>query len=437
MSRLTVTSQRRILLPLCACMPAMLLFGAAVEAMEVEAAYSLGVGYSDNIDRVPEDGQEETIAHTGVSLALTHNTRRIRADVRGTLNYYEYTGNTYEGDLVAALTGLLDLNLVEDRLTWTVQNNYGRALFDPFLPARPENWENLNFFTTGPDISLLRWGRNLSGISLRYSQMDYEMRPFDNDRRSATFWIGREIRRDQILSLNAEVEKIEFSNGITPEYERRSAYLRYAAETGRNIFSVDAGYTEQEIRSETADGVRFNLAWTRELSTRSQLTLNIGRQFADQGTVFRYQQDITRDLDSIGDVTENGSPFQLDNIDIVYTLNGERTMFSARAGAGEQEYELQNDRRRRDARFEFFARRDLTRNLFVTGRARLYQRDFPNLDREDDTWVAGVGIGWRFSASLDLSLSYARASRDSNVPANEFDENRGDLTLSYTPLWAR
>lgn len=436
MSRLTLTKTRKLVLPLGGCL-ASLLFGAMAGAMELEAAYTLGVGYTDNINRVPDGGIEETIAHTGLFLALTEDTRRIRADVRGTADYYEYTENTYDGEVVAAVDGLLDINLVEERLTWTVQENYGRALFDPFLPARPENWENVNLFTTGPDISLLRMGRNDSGIALRYSQMDYEMRPFDNERRSARFWIGREIRRDHRLSINFEAEKFEFDNGITPEYERRSAFLGYDIQAGRNLLAAELGYTEQEILSQTGDGVRFNLGWSHQLSARSQLTLNVGRQFADQGNVFRYQQDITRDVDSIGDFTENGSPFVLNNVDVGYSLNADRTIFSARVGASKQEYELQDALEREDVRVELFAQRDLTRSLFITGQARLMRREFANIDREDDTLLAGIGIGIRLATSLDLTLSYTHTERGSNRSENEFDENRGDLTLTYTPAWAR
>ncbi len=436
MKRLTPNNAWKALL-LCGWLPATLLFGATAAAVETEAAYSLGVGYSDNINRVPEGAVDETIAHTGIFLALTENTRRLAADVRGTLDYYEYLDNTYDGELVAAVDALVNVNLIEDRLTWFVQENYGRALFDPFLPARPENWENLNFFTTGPDISLLRLGRNESGIALRYSQMDYETRPFDNDRRGARFWLGREVRRDHMLSLNLEVEKIEFDNGITPEYERRSAYLLYEAEAGRNTFSVESGYTEQEILSETADGVRFNVSWIRQLSVRSQFTLNVGRQFADQGSVFRYQQDITRDIDSIGDFTENGSPFLLRNVDVGYNFTGDRTTLVFRVGASEQEYELQRELDREDMFVDLYGQRDLTRSLFVTGELRLYRREFANLNRDDDTVQVTAGVGLRLTPSMSLALYYTNTSRDSNDTLNEFDENRGDLTLTYTPAWAR
>jgi hypothetical protein len=267
--------------------------------------------------------------------------------------------------------------------------------------------------------------------------MNYETRPFDNERQGAGLWIAREVRRDRTLSLNAEIEKVEFDNGVTPEYERLSTYLRYEGSAGRNTFDVQAGYTEQEILAETSDGILLDASWIRQVSGMSEVYLNVGRRFSDQGNVFRYQQSITRDVDSVGDLTENGSPFLLQNIAIGYTLTGDRTTIDLRVGATEQEYETQSELDRKDAVFDLFIQRDLTRSLFTRVDVTLSKREFMDIQREDDTLLASLSFGYRLSAALDISLRYTRFSRESDAVENEFDENRGNLTLTYIPAWAR
>jgi hypothetical protein len=409
-----------------------------VHAVDINAGFALGVGYSDNINRASDDRIDETIARTGMALSAIENGRKLDLDIRGSLDYYDYLNDTYDSDVVGALDALVDVSIIEERLRWVIKDNYGRAAFDPFQPARPENWENINYLTTGPTIMLYQAGRNESGIDLRYSNMNYETRPFDNERRSGRFWIGREIRRNHTLSLNADTEVVEFDNGgLTPDYRRRSAFLRYEADTGRNLFSIDGGYMQQEILSQESDGIIFNGAWTRRISARSQLTLNASRQFSDQGNVFRYQQDITRDLDSIGDLTENGSPFLLHNADITYSLDVERTNFSIRIGASEQEYETQGELDRTDARAELFLLRDFTRSLYGSVDLRWHDREFSNIVRDDQTVSATLRIGYRLSAAFDVSISQSYLSRNSTDVANEFDEHRGDLLLTYSPAWGR
>lgn len=417
---------------------AAVIYSTNSNSADIGAAFSLGVGYTDNINLDVVDGVDETIASSGIALSFIEVTRKIDADVRGNLDYYNYLEDTNDNEVVAALDGLIDIELVQDRLQWLIQENYGRTTFDPFMPARPENMENLNFLTTGPTIILYQGTRNDSGIDLRYSRLDYETRPFDNERQSALFWIRREVRRDHWLSINADAERIEFDNdGLTPDYKRRSAYLRYEGTLGRNLLDISAGYTEQEILSDTGDGILLNASWTHQFSTLSQFTLNAGRQFADQGNVFRYQQDITRDLDSVGDLTENGSPFRMDNVDLLYSLTGERTTLAFTVGVSEQRYETQGENDRDDARIELFALRDLTRSLYSSIDVRFQRREFPNIARDDDTLSASLTFGYRFSAAIDLSLRYTYQSRDSSAVTDGFDVHRGDLTLTYTPEWGR
>jgi hypothetical protein len=414
------------------------LYAASSNAADVNAVFSLGAAYTDNIDRLDSGGRDETIAQGGMSLAIAETSRRIDADVRSSLTYYDYIDDTYESDLVGAVDALIDLNVVEGRVQWLTQETFGRTLFDPFQPARPENLENLNYLTTGPTIVLFQGVRNDSGVDLRYSWVNYETRPFDNETANARFWIGRDIRRDHRLSINFELAETEFDNGgLTPDYERRSAFLRYEVDSGRNQLEIDVGVTEQEILSQTDDGVMFAVAWTRQISASSQFFLNLTRQFADQANVFRYRQDISRDIDSIGDLTENGSPFLLNSIDVGYSATGERTIFSISAGASDQEFETQGRLDREDLRIDLFARRNLTRRLFTSIDLRFHKRELPNIARDDETRSASLSVGFQLSAAFDLTFRYTRISQDSTTVTNKYEENRGDLTLNYIPAWGR
>jgi hypothetical protein len=51
--------------------------------------------------------------------------------------------------------------------------------------------------------------------------------------------------------------------------------------------------------------------------------------------------------------------------------------------------------------------------------------------------LAALSFGYRLSAAFDISVRYTRFSRESDAVENEFDENRGNLTLTYIPAWAR
>jgi uncharacterized protein (PEP-CTERM system associated) len=127
----------------------------------------------------------------------------------------------------------------------------------------------------------------------------------------------------------------------------------------------------------------------------------------------------------------------MDSFDIGYTFAGERTTFFIVAGGSEQEYETQGELDRKDAQAEVFAQRELSRSFFSSVSLRYYRREFTNIVRDDDTTIAALTVGYRLSAAFALSLRYTYRSLESTAVANEFDENRGELTLTYLPEWGR
>src|SRR5690606_34615411 len=161
--------------------------------------------------------------------------------------------------------------------------------------------------------------------------------------------------------------------------------------------ALDAGYTEQEILEDTDDGIRFSVGWIRTVSSRTQLSLTAGRQFADQANVFRYQQDITRDVDSVGVLTENGPPFLWTFANAGLTFETERTTFQGLMGLSEEEYETQSSSDRRNRNVDLHLQRNFTRALYGAIDARFYWRKFTEAAREDDTLLASVALGYRLS----------------------------------------
>lgn len=407
-------------------------------AVDVTGDITAGAGYSDNIGRVGSDGIDETIAQFGINLNFTEDTRKINTDLRTSFTYYDYLDDSFDEQFVVAIAGNFDVELVENVFDWRTRGNFGRTLFDPFLPARPDNLENIGILTTGPSFVFFDGARNNAGLDLTYSAMEYEFRPFDNERVGGRFYFGREIQRGHDLSLNFDVQQVEFdNNGVTPDVDRESAFVRYDVQTERTDFIFDLGYTVQEVSGIESDGLLLNLSATRQLTAASSFTLFVGRQFADQGDVFRLQQDISRDVDSIGDLTENGSPFRLNNFGMSYNLQSGRTSLTTTLAFAEQRFEEQAGQDRDDWRFDFFVFRSFSRSTFGSFDLRVSNRELLQTGEEDDVAVGSATFGFQLSEAFSISLQLSHFKRNSTVPTSNFDENRATLLFTYAPSWAR
>ena len=94
--------------------------------VEIEAEFNVGVGKSDNIARTSDNEIDETIGVAGLRFGLTEQTNRLYVDVQSRFDYLYYKDGTYDNELVGGLVGALEYTLIDERLTWVVENNFGQ-----------------------------------------------------------------------------------------------------------------------------------------------------------------------------------------------------------------------------------------------------------------------------------------------------------------------
>ncbi len=413
-------------------------YPAAVFAAEIDALVRGGVGVSDNVARLPALEVDETIATVGFDVSVAEETRRIEADIRANVDYFDYLDGTFEGEWVGGINGFARFTLVEEVFDWDIRNNFGQQLADPLSPSRPGNRENVNFLSTGPTLRLLASTRNAIVLDARYSRLDYEERPFDNDRMTGGISVQRDTSRNSTISLNLIGERTEFDNdGLTPPIDRREGFLRI--ETGGSVstVSLDVGYNEVEFDGRVGDGFLARIDWTRQVSANSELRLSAGSRYSDQGNIFRLYQDITGDLRDTVDGANSPAPFQNDFAAVNYSLEADRYSISLSADFNMEDYQGRTGLNREVGRFSARFRRDLTRTVFASVDLRFLNRKFTDIDLSDDDLMFGVAFGYRFSPGFSASFDYRHSRRKSSQPGGDYTENRAFLRFNYVPVWSR
>ena len=279
-------------------------------AAEYEAEVRAGVGVSDNIGRSPATGVDETIATVGFDFAVTEETRRLDLDIRSNVDYMDYLDDTFDAELVGGVVAYAEFTLAEERLVWLVEDTFGQQLVDPLEAARPGNRENVNYFTTGPTLSLLPGSRNSIELEALYSSVNFEERPFDNERGTGTVRIGRETSRDTSVSLVATAIRIEFDDELAnPPIDQHEAYIRYEKTGAQNTLSLDIGFNRVKYQGDEGDGVLAGITWAYTPSPNSVMTVTGGSRYSDQGDIFEFYQDSTGDLSDTVDGAATAAPF--------------------------------------------------------------------------------------------------------------------------------
>src|SRR5262249_4865121 len=130
--------------------------------------------------------------------------------------------------------------LVPQVLSWSIADNFGQAPLNPLAPIAPGNRENLNYFSTGPTLTLPLGQSTSLGISAQYGRMDYQRSPLDNINLSGAVGLTHELSPSSSISINARAERVDFSNDqLNPDYDRQEAFARFAAKGSRTELGID------------------------------------------------------------------------------------------------------------------------------------------------------------------------------------------------------
>jgi len=409
-----------------------------VYGIEISGELNAGIGASDNIARTAQDPISDTYTLVGLKLDVVEESRRVQATVSSQFDYLDYRDETFDAELIGGLNGVVEFSLVEERVAWIVQDNYGQQLFDPFTPATPSNREDVNLFTTGPTFNFLSPGRNHVDLDLRYSSENFERRPDDNDRYSGRLQIGRDINRESSVSFGGLFERVKFDGtAIEGDYDRVEGYIRYEATGKKNYFQMDAGATDIDSETFRLSGPLIRINWTNNLSPKSRLIVSGGSALSDRSGRFRTVQDDVTDLRDTIDITVLSAPFRNDFFTANYRIDQDRTNVDFRVSWAQEDYEGRSIADRDSRRSEIGIRRDLSRTVFGTARLGYIQREFKGLDRQDDDIFGNLGIGIRIGSRFRLIGEFRYLERDSDADEGSFTDRRYSVRGIYTPRWMR
>src|SRR5690606_8819583 len=222
----------------CCC-----LFLACASA-EGAVSYGLtaGIGHTDNVARTVEGEIDETIATLGAALDAAYESRRIRAQLATQLNYLDYIDDTFDSELLGNLVAGAELDIISERFTWMVEDTFGQVATDHLSAVSPSNREDVNYFTTGPDLSFPLGERSTVRAQARYSDVYFENSDLDTERKFGILGIERRLSMSSYISLRASSERVEYDKApANTGFDREEAYLDYDLQGARTSIKTNLG----------------------------------------------------------------------------------------------------------------------------------------------------------------------------------------------------
>lgn len=406
---------------------------SAAQAANFAYDASVAAGHSDNIRRTPTNEEGEDIAGAALAFSLDEQTARLQADLVGDLAYYEYLNDTYDSEVLGNFLGSATLTLVPDRFQWMAADSFGQVLGDPFAPSTPDNRENINYFTTGPDFTLGLGSQTRLRLSGRYSLTTYEHTPFDSSSPSAELALIRSLSSATSLSAHGRYQQVEYDDAaLDGDYEQTEAFLRYRTSGARTHLSADVGHTaiERDADGDRESDLLLRFDASRRVSAASVVTLSLGREFMSSGAAFALAQAGGGfGLDAVPG-RQTTQPFINEHVTLDWSYNRERISFGLYGSRTEQSYENESTLDQTTGVIGAQVHRNLSQAMGLTLRASHISGDFEQEGDYKDR-IANLTFSWQLGAHVSLRTTYEYSDRDSDDPAGDYTENRFWISLGY------
>jgi putative beta-barrel porin BBP2 len=409
------------------------LWGPQAHAEDLAYEASLGVGRSDNILRNPSNEKSEDIASAGLQFSFDKQSSKLQADAVADLAYFDYRDDTFDSQLVGNFAGNALFAIVPERFQWVASDNFGQVLSDPFQPATPDNDENLNYFTTGPDVTFGLGSQTRLRLGGRYSLTSYEKSPFDSDSLAGQLGLIHLLSGSSSISLNGRVEQVNYKEAaLNADYDQDDGYVRYEAQGARTKLGLDAGYSriKQDAATDSQGGLLFRLDVSRRISGSSVVVLTGGREFATSGSAFAASQGASGVSLNAAPGRQTVQPFTNDYATLAWNFSRNRTGLSLFGSWNDQSYDDFPALDQTITRLGAQVRRELSQATSLTINANRASASFQQgADYDDD--IAGVELTWHLSRTLVLGLSYNYFHRNSDLATADYTENRYWLRIGY------
>ncbi len=390
-----------------------------------------GAGHTDNATLVDANPVSDTLSSIGGAIFYSLDSRRIQASLDGRGSYIHYADETYEDDFQGLAAGSLMLGIVPDTFLWAVEDTYGQITINQFEPVTPENRQNINNFSTGPDLILRLGGQSDLTFSGRYGDVMYEESDqIDEQTLKASLAFRRKLSENASWGIVATDTRVEYDAPGNPEYDRPAVYATWSAKGDRQSLSADLGANRIETDTESFTKPLVRLKWNRRVAPSWTMDLNLASEYQNTSEQF-ISRNLQPDLGT-ADVLASANPAAAYYGSLLFAFERPRTRLSL--GGGYSQLDYVNDVGVNENSWygtgEFS--RQMTPRLqgFVT--YRYEQNEYETVAAQDRTrQIAGVRVDWRVGKATFVTGGYTYTDSDSDSLLNTYTGNLYYLTLSY------
>ncbi len=396
----------------------------------VDYSYAVEAEHTDNVALASANEESEKIYSGLAALSLAESGAKLSADIRAVADYTDYRNNTFSDDVWYYLSSDINWTIRPSSFVWVMQDYFSQQELDTALPSTPDNVIDTNAFTTGPDFFFHLDAASRLGLSARITDYRFENLTADSRRASlnANWTYGLDSMTE--LSVNAEHQTADFSEDSSLDFNRQDLYFSVRQQRSRSHFQFDLGTSLIDRDAyEDVDGFLLRLIWRNQFRATSHFQLNAISQYTDTGQDLLGAGSADQQLNPAGEQI-SGDIFRDQRLYASYQLGFSSYNYQLLGMYREEDYEIsQQDRITRSIQFTFDYMRSTRLNISTY--IQFHQYENLNFIQTNDESSARFVINYRLTRDYSLRSEYLYRKQQSDIPDNEYAENRFLISFYY------
>jgi hypothetical protein len=400
---------------------------AAAPGYEIQ----VGVIESDNIERLPSGGTDETIGV--VNLGFTWHDKRpwLDADIDAELSHLNYFKNTYSSEFIGNFLGAAKFNLAPDLLSWDVADNFGQAPLDPLAPITPANRENINYFSTGPALALPLGQAAQLNVTGQYGRATYQQSSLDSTVLTGGVGLLHELSTTSSISINAWDESNRFDDKLNPDYDSQEAFARFDTKGSRSTLGIDLGYSRIHMAGASDGTPLARLELSRKVSASSTIGMALGHDYSGGADSFRLVQGVGGANLNTQPILAAAAPFVSNYGTLAWNFQRARTTLGLSGSYSRDHYQTDSTLNNESTVANATLGRQVTPTLQLALTEYLVHWRFDTGGQSNTATETALQLTWRVGSRLSVRLAYNLAKGSGNVPGFQYTENRVWLSIGY------
>ncbi|MFK7956123.1 MAG: hypothetical protein AB8B96_08510 [Lysobacterales bacterium] len=421
-------------------MLAMVSTSALGQATGPSLDYGLGIRaeYQSNVTLDPTDEIDDLLLVPFVDFDLTRAGANVDATVTGLLEYVTFQEDAFDNEFRGAIDADVLWRISDQRFHWVFEENLARSQINVLDRNTPNNLQQINTLSTGPDVIFRLSGTDNVMLSARYRNFYADARDDDFSGVGGAISWNRQSSPSLQYGLRLERSGVSFDDPsfLNTDYDRDQLALNFNSARnlrgGRHEFSAEAGYMRisfDDATRDDADTPLLRLAYdvTRPdgLAYGISLTREIGDISSDLERTGRIPQ-----LDNVLQTGQTGDPFERSRLDANFSRAWDRFSLGLTVSLDDQDFDaaaLDQENLSAAINAEYRVRPLVS----VFGGVVWMDQEFTQLGQEDEFLDASVGIRYQRTRRINYDLQIRYNDQDSTNLTQRSDNTSLVFRFTY------